>query len=226
MHTSDQTPPTEPPDPIELFGELDIYLFDQLLRGRVAPGMRVLDVGCGAGRNLRYFLRSGYDVAGCDQDPDSIQAVRRLAEDLAPRSVAGEERFRLERIEASSFEARSFDFVICNAVLHFARDHAHFRRLLRGAWSKLRPGGVCFVRLASSIGIEDRLTPLGGGRCVQPDGKERYLVDQPQLEAAARELGAELLDPLKTTHVQDLRCMTTWVLRRGSRPESEMGLAR
>jgi len=50
------------------FGEIDIYLFDQLLRGRVAPGMRILDAGCGAGRNLIYFLRQGYDVFAVDRD--------------------------------------------------------------------------------------------------------------------------------------------------------------
>lgn len=31
-----------------VFGDVDIYLFDQLLRGPIAPGMRVLDAGCGA----------------------------------------------------------------------------------------------------------------------------------------------------------------------------------
>ena len=36
------------------FGNIDIYLFDQLLRARLRPGMRVLDAGCGGGRNLVY----------------------------------------------------------------------------------------------------------------------------------------------------------------------------
>jgi 2-polyprenyl-3-methyl-5-hydroxy-6-metoxy-1,4-benzoquinol methylase len=35
----------------EQFGQLDIYWFDQLLRGRIVPGMRILDAGCGFGRN-------------------------------------------------------------------------------------------------------------------------------------------------------------------------------
>ena len=41
------------------FGNIDIYVFDQLLRGRIAPGMRVFDAGCGGGRNLVYLLRNG-----------------------------------------------------------------------------------------------------------------------------------------------------------------------
>jgi SAM-dependent methyltransferase len=50
------------------FGAIDIYLFDQLLRGRIAPGLRVLDAGCGSGRNLVYLLRSGYEVFAADPD--------------------------------------------------------------------------------------------------------------------------------------------------------------
>ncbi len=34
----------------EEFGAIDIYLFDQLLRGRIRPGMRIFDAGCGYGR--------------------------------------------------------------------------------------------------------------------------------------------------------------------------------
>lgn len=204
----------ELPDPVELFGSIDVYVFDQLLRGRIRPGQRVLDVGCGGGRNLRYLLRAGYDVAGCDPDPEAIASVRRLAAELAPSGPDLEERFRVEPAEDLSFAERSFDVVLCNAVLHFARDEAHFRAMLAGAWRPLRPGGVFFARLASSIGIEDLVLPLGDGRHRLPDGSQRFLVDEPALLEAGRRLGGELLDPIKTTSVQGQRCMTTWVLRR------------
>jgi SAM-dependent methyltransferase len=205
----------ELPDPVELFGSIDVYVFDQLLRGRIRPGLRVLDVGCGGGRNLRYLLRAGYDVAGCDPDPEAIASVRRLAAELAPPSSRGlEDRFRVERAEELSFAEHAFDVVLCNAVLHFARDGDHFRAMLAGAWRPLRPGGVFFARLASSIGIEDRVVPLGDGRHRLPDGSQRFLVDEPALLEAGRRLGGELLDPIKTTSVQGQRCMTTWVLRR------------
>ena len=66
------------------FGQIDIYLFDQLLRGRIRRGMRILDAGCGDGRNLVYLLREGYDVFGADADSLAIENVRRLAAQLAP----------------------------------------------------------------------------------------------------------------------------------------------
>ena len=194
------------------FGQIDIYLFDQLLRGRIAPGMTVLDVGCGAGRNLVYLLRSGFDVLAADEDPSAIDEVRRLAARLAP--ALSPQNFRCEPIESMSFEAASADVVLSSAVLHFARDEAHFNAMLEGSWRILRPGGLWFCRLASSIGMEDRVRRIDGRRHRLPDGSERYLVDEAYLMEKTRALGGKLLDPLKTSVVQNQRCMTTWVVRR------------
>jgi tellurite methyltransferase len=71
-----------------------------------------------------------------------------------------------------------------------------------------------FCRLASSIGMETRMAPLGNGRFRLPDGSDRYLVDEPMLLERTRRLGGALVDPLKTTVVQNERCMTTWVVRK------------
>jgi SAM-dependent methyltransferase len=194
------------------FGQIDIYLFDQLLRHRIVPPVRVFDAGCGAGRNLVYLLRAGCEVFGVDAAADAIAAARGLGSTSAPSLVAS--NFREEPLEAHTFPDGWADVVICSAVLHFARDHGHFAAMLRGSWRVLRPGGIFFCRLASSIGMADRMTPLGGGRYRMPDGTDRYLVDEPALMAWTTDLGGVLLDPLKTTIVQDQRCMTTWVMRK------------
>jgi len=202
-------PPAELP---EFFGQIDIYLFDQLLKGRFTPGMRLLDAGSGTGRNLPYFLRHGFDVCAVDAAPGALDGVRQLAADLAPRLPAT--NFRVESLESLSFPDADFDAVIASAVLHFARDEAHFRAMLDGSWRVLAPGGLFFCRLASSIGMQSRFSPLGNRRFALPDGSERFLVDESYLLRLTAELGGVLLDPLKTTVVQDLRCMTTWVLQR------------
>jgi SAM-dependent methyltransferase len=199
-------------DLASLIGSIDIYLFDQLLRGRVPAGSAVFDAGCGQGRNLVFFLREGYDVRAVDPDAGAIRGVRALARSLAPRLPA--ENFRAEPVEANSFPDSSADFVISSAVLHFARDASHFRAMLDGTWRIVKRGGVFFCRLASTIGMEGRFTPLQNGRFHLPDGSERFLVDEPTLMALTGELGGELLDPLKTTVVQNRRCMTTWVMKR------------
>lgn len=195
------------------FGAIDIYLFDQLLRGRIAPGMRVLDAGCGSGRNLVYMLREGYEVFGADSDPRAIEQVRRLAATLAPRLPAG--NFRVEPVEEMSFADGFADIVLSSAVLHFARDDDQFQAMLRGTWRILKPGGLLFCRLASSIGMESRFQPIEGRRFRLPDGSERYLVDEAMLLALTEELKGVMVDPLKTTVVQDRRSMTTWVVEKG-----------
>jgi tellurite methyltransferase len=194
------------------FGEIDIYLFDQLLRGRIAPGMRVLDAGCGFGRNLVYLLRAEHEVFGVDSDARAVEDTRRLAAALAPSLPA--ENFRVEGVEAMSFGDGFADVVISSAVLHFARDDDHFRAMVIGTWRVLKPGGLLFCRLASSIGMEDQVQRVAGRRFLLPDGSERYLVDEAVLFGLTAELGGVLVDPLKTTVVQGLRCMSTWVVRK------------
>jgi tellurite methyltransferase len=198
------------PELHEQFGQIDIYLFDQLLRGRIARGMTVLDAGCGGGRNLVYLLNEGYKVFGVDSDPRAVAAVRRLAG--AADLPAG--NFRVESVEAMSFPEGFADVVLSSAVLHFARDDDQFLAMVRGTWRVLKPGGLLFCRLASSIGLEDRIQRVAGRRFLLPDGSERYLVDEALLIRLTEDLGGQLADPLKTTVVQNQRSMTTWAVRK------------
>ena len=205
----------------EQFGQIDIYLFDQILRGRIISGMRILDAGCGDGRNLVYLLRTAsserYEIFGTDADPSAIAAVRRLAASLAPAIPAA--NFRVETIEDISFPDAFADLVLSSAVLHFATSDHHFQAMLQGMWRALKPGGLFFCRLASSIGIEHQIKRIEGRQFLLPDGSERYLVDEVLLATMTKELGAQSADPLKTTVVQNQRSMTTWVLRKSGMPK-------
>ena len=196
----------------EWFGQIDIYLFDQLLKGRFDPRMRVLDAGCGGGRNLIYFLRCGYDVYGVDLSTEAVAHVRALASGLAPHLPA--DNFRVEAVEAMSFADASFELVISSAVLHFARDEEHWRDMVREMWRVLKPGGLFFARLASVVGMEELVRRVEGRRYHLPDGSDRFLVDDRMLLDAADALGGELFEPLKTVVVRDLRSMSTWCLRK------------
>ena len=191
---------------------MDIYLVDQLMRGHIAPGMTILEAGCGGGRNLPHFLRRGYEVFAADPDARAVERVRSLAQVLAPHLPSS--HFRIEPADAMTFADHSADVVISSAVLHFARDDAHFRAMLDGSWRPLKHGGLFFCRLASDIGMEGRFQPLGGRRFRLLDGSERYLASERLLMDETSRLGGHLVDPLKTTVVQGMRCMTTWVLRR------------
>ena len=193
------------------FGAIDIYLFDQMLRGRFDGRRRILDAGCGDGRNLRYFLARGFEVYGIDEDPAAISATRKLAAAVAPGLPL--DNIRQGALHVLPWTDGRFDAVICSAVLHFARDRGHFDRMLDEMWRVLNRGGLFFARLASSIGIEPLLSDTTG-RVRLPDGSDRFVVDERLLLDAAYELGGALLDPIKTTNVQNQRCMTTWVLQK------------
>jgi tellurite methyltransferase len=196
----------------EQFGQIDIYLFDLLLKGRISHGMRILDAGCGAGRNLVYFLREGYEVYAADSDARAVDTVRSLARRFAPALPAS--NFRVEAVEQMSFDDGCADVVVSSAVFHFALDDAHFEAMLQGSWRVLKAGGLFFCRLASTIGMESQFTHIRGRRFQSPDGAERYLADAALLGSMEARLGGELAEPLKTTVVHNQRAMTTWVVRK------------
>ena len=193
------------------FGDIDIYLFDQLLRGRFDGRRRVLDAGCGSGRNLPFLLSRGFEVFAIDEDPAAVKAVRAMAAQLAPTLPL--DNIRQGALHVLPWSDGRMDAIICSAVLHFARDRTHFDRMMDEMWRVLAPGGLFFVRLASSIGIESLIDETVG-RVRLPDGTDRFVVDERCLLNKGYELGAMLLDPIKTTNVQQERCMTTWVVQK------------
>ncbi|MDB5023636.1 MAG: Methyltransferase type 11 [Mucilaginibacter sp.] len=197
---------------LENFGYIDIYLFDQLLKGTYDDCRKVLDAGCGSGRNLVYFLRNGYEVYAIDPNAGAVEVVKLLAKSIAP--AIPQTNFMVTNAENLSFADQYFDLVISSAVLHFADSEAHFDRMLQALWRVLKPGGYLFARLASDIGIESLVLPIGKGRYLLPDGSERFLVNEQMLLNYTSSLKAKLHEPIKTTNVQNLRSMTTWCLQK------------
>ena len=194
------------------FGEIDIYLFDQILRGRFDRRRRVLDAGCGDGRNLVYLLGHGFNCYGIDRDPGAIARVQALAAHLAPGLPP--DHFRVAELDAIPWDANAMDAVVCSAVLHFAADLEHWGRMVQELWRVLAADGLLFIRLASTIGLEPPARFVAGQRVWLPDGTERFVVDEAMLLDWTARLGGELVDPIKTTNVQQLRCMTTWCLQK------------
>lgn len=194
----------------EEFGAIDIYLFDQLLKGQFDERQTVLDAGCGNGRNLPYFLKNGFSVYGIDSDEAAIAHVRRLAARLAPALPPG--HFIHGDLCNLPWRDKTMDAVISSAVLHFAADEERFGAMLHEMWRVLKPGGVLFARLASTIGLEVPVRWIEGRRARLPDGSVRFLVDERFLTAWTAALGGRHLEPLKSTNVQNQRSMTTWVV--------------
>ena len=196
----------------QTFGNIDIYLFDQLLKGRFDSCKTVSDAGCGGGRNLVYFLQNAYRVYGVDQNVGAVEEVKQLSAMLSPQNSLN--NFSVAGVEDMSFANDTFDLVICSAVLHFAQNEQHFDSMVHSLWRVLKPGGYLFARLASDIGIEALVQSTGNSRYLLPDGSERFLVNEQALLKYTAELNGMLYEPIKTTNVQNLRCMTTWCLQK------------
>jgi SAM-dependent methyltransferase len=194
----------------ELFGQIDIYVFDQILRGNIAPGMRILDAGCGYGRNLVYLLRERFEIFAVDANEHALEHVRRLSKSLG--SGLPNENFQVSLVEELPFPNEFADVVICNSVLHFARSEEQFQAMVSDLWRVVRPGGLLFCRLGSRIGMD--FVSVGNGLFAMPDGQSWFLVDEQKLLGLTKSMKGELADPLKTTIVQNQRCMTTWVVRK------------
>jgi ubiquinone/menaquinone biosynthesis C-methylase UbiE len=191
------------------FGDIDIYLFDQILRGRFDGRERVLDAGCGDGRNLIYLLRRGFECYGVDSEPSAVDVVRQTAARLAPQLPPT--NFVVADLTKLPYPDGRMHAVVCSAVLHFANDEAHFNAMVGELWRVLGRGGLLFTRLASNIGLEGTVGPAGQ-QVRLPDGTDRFIVDESMLLRLTGRFDGRLADPIKTTNVQGKRCMTTWCM--------------
>jgi tellurite methyltransferase len=193
----------------EVIGATDIYLVDQIMKGRYKKDDTILDAGCGSGRNLHWFIRNKISIYGIDQNEDVIDQV-------LDRYPVMAERFRQSAVEKMPFENDRFDHVISSAVLHFARDTDHFKRMMAEMVRVLKPAGSLFIRMTSDIGIEDRVQMVSHGVYRIPDGSSRFLLTRTLLADVMRKNGLSFLEPLKTVNVNDVRCMSTVVVVKGA----------
>lgn len=196
-------------------GNIDIYLLDALLKGRFTPGMRILDAGCGEGRNLHWFIKNNYDAWGCDSNPSAIRMLQYVARGL--NQNFDKNRFIVSSIEELPYPDQMFDSIICNAVLHFADNEECFKNMWSQLYRALKPGGLLFVRMASNFGLEDACKETGSGKFLLPDGSFRFLLNQDLLDQLLQAFPCQWIEPLKTVLVHQARSMTTLVLEKANK---------
>ena len=187
-------------------GNTDIYLLDQIMKGRYTPSDIILDAGAGGGRNLPWFVQQGFQVYGTDRDPAVVEVLNQNYPGLP------EDRFQVAFVESLPFADGYFDHVISSAVLHFAENEPHFEQMFAEMVRVLRPGGSLFIRVATDHGLADKITPLGHGRFQLPDGTDRFLLTRKALDKLIHQHRLHLLEPFKSVLVEDIRSMGMVVL--------------
>lgn len=193
-------------------GSTDVYLLDQIVKGRLASQHRVLDVGAGGGRNMRWPLQAGCDVWAVDRNEESIAHLVGLAQELGITLPA--DHLQVATLPDLPFDNAWFDVVVCIAVLHFAPHHAAFNAMTHELWRVLKPAGMLFVRTATDVGMGTSVQRDADGRAHLPDGSDRYVVTDGQLQDLTTSLGATLLEPIKTVVVHGQRAMSTWCIKK------------
>ncbi len=195
-----------------LLGNIDIYLLDQILKGRFTPDMKILDAGCGEGRNAVYFINSGFQVFGIDENELAIQYIRYVSKTLKPEYDA--QRFQIGKLEEIPFHTSAFDAVICSAVLHFAADETNFWQMMDEMIRVLKPGGILWFRMTTAFGgMKEESQELGGGKYLLPDGSERFLITQEHVDKL-QEKGLRFLEVPKSVLVHGQRTMGVFVFEK------------
>ena len=194
------------PDSLKnLLQNIDIYLLDQILKGRITPSMHILDVGCGSGRNSKYLLNQGFNLIGIDVSSEKI---------INLQHTFGSDPFQVGTIENLNFSDKSFQYIICNAVLHFADNTEVFYKMFSELFRVLDSNGTLFIRMTSNIGIENSVSEIEKGVYKIPDGSKRFLLTKKLLQKLEKDFHFTYVEPIKTVNVNDLRCMTTLILKK------------
>ncbi|MEE9348716.1 MAG: class I SAM-dependent methyltransferase [Flavobacteriaceae bacterium] len=186
-------------------GNIDLYLLDQVLKNRISKSNSILDAGCGSARNMHYFISNGYQITGIDSDKDQIEKNRKKY---------AATNFDLGTLTNLPYKKNTFDYVICNAVLHFSTSENQLFKMLDELFRVLKTEGTLFIRMTSNFGIEDNVNLIKDGVYKIPDGSTRFLLTISILEKLKSRYNITFIEPMKTVNVSNKRCMTNLVLRK------------
>jgi len=183
---------------------MDIYLLDQIMKGRYDKEDIILDAGCGEGRNLRWFVEMDHDIWAVDKDTERLKMAKVNYPAINDKILHGS-------LTKLPFDTGYFDHVVCSAVLHFAEDEYEFHKMLQELLRVLKVGGSLFIRTASSIGLQEETISLQDSFNQQRAG---FYLNREIIAELLSTYQLKLLEPVKTTNVQDIRAMTTLVLQK------------
>jgi len=183
-------------------GNVDIYVIDQILKGRYQNGQSILDAGCGKGRNLKWFYQDNFELFGIDTDSEFLAKAKQNY----PKAASN---FTVGTLDNLPYGENRFDHILCCAVLHFAQSETHFTTMFSELIRVLKPDGMLLIRMASNIGLDGNAPEI----TFKENGKKgTYYLTRERISQLVNEFNIKFLEAVKSTNVQDERVMTTLVL--------------
>ncbi len=188
-------------------GGIDIYLLDQILKGRYQSKDLILDAGCGTGRNLKWFYDNSFSCFGVDANASSIKKAQEKYPNLSGN-------FSVQNLDVLNFEDHTFEHVICSAVLHFAQNTLHFLNMFSELVRVVKVNGTIFVRMTSIQGMAEFVHQIYEGVYSLPDKTNRFLVHEEIIFKIMEKHNLSFLEPIKTVQVGKERSMCTLMFKK------------
>lgn len=181
-------------------------------RRRVPDGV-LLDIGCGAARNLTPLAREGWRGIGLDfSEPMLRAAADRLRATRGDRWVG----LAQARMDALPIRDHSVDFIVAHGIWNLAGSSAEFRRAVEEGARVAIPGAALFVFTFSRHTLPPDATPLSGESFVfsQFSGQPQcFLAESELVEEMAR--AGFVREPAMPVREYNRRRATSLQLRAG-----------
>ncbi len=138
---------------------------------------KVLDIGCGGGRNTEMLVRFGFDTSACDLHKSMVDFTKKR---IAAFDKKAAQKIIFASMLSLSYDDNFFDYVVSNGVFHNANCLDELKSAIKEASRVLKNRGVLILNIFSSKVIDSSLVPLSKEKFtyVTPQGLPLVLISR------------------------------------------------
>lgn len=169
---------------------------------------RILDMGCGDGRNLPLLLDLGFEVYACEISSAIVENLERVASDLAWPII-----FSTGINSNLPYEDCHFDYLLCSSSCYYLNDSATWTDVINELARVVKQGGLIVTN------FPDENNAVLANSVRQPDGSLLITEDPFNLRN-----GSRFITPKNADHIRELLSPNFKVLAIGHQDDDYYGL--